>query len=84
MSVQLKKKFCLKSLNKFMEGKKTVFLIEQTKRKTLLFMPKYRMKVSPQTNYALVFQRKEGSILSYHIPKIPKALNKTKFRTFKI
>ena len=29
----------------------------------------------PQMNYYLVFQRKEGPILSYHVPKIPRVLN---------
>ena len=35
------------------------------------------MKPCPQMSYELVFQRKQGNILSYHVPKRPTVFKKT-------
>ena len=39
---------------------------------TLIFMSKFSMEAFIEINYELVFQRKEGHILSQHVPKRPK------------
>ena len=41
--------------------------------KTLIFISKFSMEALPQMNYEMVVQRKEEQIMSYHVPKRPKA-----------
>ena len=36
---------------------------------TLIFMSKFSMEVFLKIYYELIFQRKEGHIFSYHVPK---------------
>ena len=47
-------------------------------------MSKFSMKAILEINYELVFQRKEGHIFSYHVPKRPKVLKKIDFWHFKV
>ena len=55
--------FGLKSLEKWTEGKNT-FLGFCDSNETLIFMSKSSMEAFLEINYELVFQRKEGHILS--------------------
>ena len=51
---------------------------------TLIFKSKFSQEAFLEINYELVFQRKEGHIFSYHVPKRPKVLKKTDFSYFKV
>ena len=47
-------------------------------------MSKFSMEAFLEINYELVYQRKEGHIFSYHVPKRPKILKKIDFWYFKV
>ena len=51
---------------------------------TLIFMSKFSKEAFLESNYEVVFQRKEGHIFSYHVPIIPKVLKIINFGYFKI
>ena len=70
------------TLEKWMEGNKHFFYISQL-NETYIYMSKYRVKTCPQVNCDWVFLRKDGHILSYHVFKIPKVLQKIYFRFVK-
>ena len=38
---------------------------------TLIFMSKFSFEAFLEISYEFVFQRKEGHIISYHVPKRP-------------
>ena len=47
-------------------------------------MAKFSMKACLKMSYELVFQRKEGHIFSYHVPKQLNVLKKVYFWYFKV
>ena len=53
--------FCLKSLEKWTEGKKHLFGFCDS-NETLFYMSKFSMEAFLEINYELIFQRKEGNI----------------------
>ena len=60
--------FCLKSLKNGWRGRNTFFEFCDL-NETLIFMSKFSMEGFLEIYYELVFQRKEGHIFSYHVPK---------------
>ena len=47
-------------------------------------MSKFSMEAFLEINYELVFQRKEGHIFSYHVPKRPQVLKKINLLCFRV
>ena len=84
MWVQFKLKHFV--LNHWKNGRKgrNTFLGFCDSNETLIFMSKFSMEAFLEINYELVFQRKEGHIFSYHVPKRPKVLKKIEFWYFKV
>ena len=70
--------FCLKSLEKLMEGRNTFWGFCDS-NEILIFMSKFRLEAFLEIIYGLVFQRKEGHTFSYNAPKRPKDLKKIDF-----
>ena len=63
---------------------RTTFFRLCDQNETLIFMAKFSMKPCLQMSYELVFQRKEGHIFSYHVPKQLNVLKKVYFQYFKV
>ena len=63
-----------------MEGKNPFFFFTFCDfNETFIFMTNFSMEAGPKMNYKLVVQRKEGHILSYHVPKWPEVKKKINF-----
>ena len=77
------KVFVLNPQKNWQRGRNT-FLGFCDLNETLIFMSKFSMEAFLEINYEFVFQRKEGHIFSYHVPKQPKVLKKIYFWYFKV
>ena len=84
MWVQFKlRHFVLNHLKNGRRGRNT-FLGFCDSNETLIFMTKFSMEAFLEINYELDFQRKEGHIFLWHVPKRPKVWKKTDFWYFKV
>ena len=54
-------------------GEETPFFGFCDSNKTLIFLSKFSMEACLEIKYELGFQRKEGHIFSYHVPKRQKS-----------